>query len=363
MDRLSKDKIANLVSNIIDQDFGKSYGELGYLTGIKIEGSHVQLDMEVDGPIYWAVNHINQDCINALRPEYPSTTFNIVIKEKSIDNGGREVLPSVKNIICVASGKGGVGKSAVASNLAAAFKEKGCRVGILDGDIYGPSQPTMFGLSKAKLEAIQLPDGKTAAKPTEKYGIHVASMGFLMDSNQAAIVRGPMLAGYFSMLFEQIVWPDLDIMIFDLPPGTGDIQLTLTQKIPLTGAVVVTTPQEIALADVRRSISMFRKVDVEVFGVVENMSYFSPPDMPDKKYAIFGEGGGERIVKEMKTDLIGQLPIVMKMREANDGGMPMVIKYPDTEQADIFRQIASKIASKIRLYNNKISEKELTIEI
>ncbi|MER3329264.1 MAG: Mrp/NBP35 family ATP-binding protein, partial [Candidatus Kapaibacterium sp.] len=242
---------------------------------------------------------------------------------------------------------------------AAALSKKGARVGIIDADIYGPSQPTMFGLKNAQMESVKMPDGKVKARPSTKYGIQIASMGFLMKQEDAAIVRGPMLAGYFSMLFEQIVWGNLDFLIFDLPPGTGDVQLTLTQKIPLTGAVTVTTPQEIALADVRRSIAMFNKVNVENIGIIENMSWFSPPDH-DEKYYIFGKDGGKMISEETNVDLLGQVPLSIQMREGNDGGMPEVLRDEDSEQSKELIAITDKIVSKIRKINY---DKSLTPEV
>lgn len=354
---LEQQKIKDLLSDINDPHTGRTLGEMGSIQKIEIHSDKkVTVKLTADGPVYWIAEYYNQEAIKRLRPLSSSTEFEIIVAEKpkeGIDK--RSYLPNVKNIIAVASGKGGVGKSAVSSNIAAALAAKGASVGILDGDIYGPSQPTMFGLANAKLEAVVMPDGSTKARPTKKYGIKVASMGFMMEKDQAAILRGPMLAGYFSMLFEQLEWGPLDFLVFDLPPGTGDIQLTLTQKIPLTGAVVVTTPQEIAVADVRRSISMFRKVDVPVLGVVENMSWFSPPGREDEKYPIFGEGGGQRVADEMGTELLGQLPIDMEMRQMGDGGMPITVRDKNHPQSKRFLEIADGIAGKIRQLNHKAS--------
>jgi len=355
MNMLEESLIVEKLADIKDPHTGRTLSEMGSIQKIEIESEKkVTIKITADGPVYWIAEYYNKSIIERLRPMSPATEFEIIIAEKpkeGIDK--RSYLPNVKNIIAVASGKGGVGKSAVSANLAAALAEKGASVGILDGDIYGPSQPTMFGLANAKLEAVVMPDGSTKARPTEKYGIKVASMGFMMEKEQAAILRGPMLAGYFSMLFEQLEWGPLDFLIFDLPPGTGDIQLTLTQKIPLTGAVVVTTPQEIALADVRRSISMFRKVNVDVVGVIENMSWFSPPNKPDERYHIFGEGGGQRVADEMSTELLGQIPLDMDMRQMGDSGMPIVVRDSNSPQAQKFIRIADSIAGKIRAINHK----------
>jgi len=354
-------KVRNIINSVKDPDIGISLKDLDSIDKIEIIDENsakevVKIVLKLIQPIYWVARPINNLIINELRKEFPNTKFEILVTEKAQDFNSRPVLPGIKNIIAVASGKGGVGKSSVAANIAASLSSMGANVGILDGDITGPSQPTMFDLEGNKMQAVQFEDGTTKAIPTLKHGVNVASMGFILEQQEAAIVRGPMLAGYFSMLFEQIHWGNLDFLIFDLPPGTGDIQLTLTQKIPLTGAVVITTPQEISVADVRRSITMFDKVDVDVLGVIENMSYFVPPDMPDKKYFIFGEGGGESVSKEMNVDFLGQIPLSMDMREANDGGEPLVIKYPESKQADQINKITNNIVSKIRLKNKELME-------
>lgn len=360
---IKSDELRSIIENVNDPDLGISIGQLNAIDRISIENDRVEIKLKLIQPIYWTVESINNELIKELRKVYPNTKFEILITEEEFDTSEREVLPNVKNLIAVSSGKGGVGKSSIASNIAAALSKKGARVGILDADIYGPSQPTMFGLKNAQMESVKMPDGKVMARPTTKYGIQIASMGFLMQQNDAAIVRGPMLAGYFSMLFEQIVWGNLDFLIFDLPPGTGDIQLTLTQKIPLTGAVTITTPQEIALADVRRSIAMFRKVNVENIGIIENMSWFSPPGS-DEKYYIFGKDGGKIISEETNVELLGQVPLSQQMREGNDGGMPEVLRDENSEQSKEIIKITDKIVSKVRKINfEKTSTPEVEINI
>lgn len=359
---LQKD-ILDSISSIKDPDLGVSLSELDAIDKIEISEDSVQIKLKLVQPIYWVVNRINDLLISELRKLDSKVKFEILITEQPFNTQDRDVLPGIKNLIAISSGKGGVGKSSIASNIAAALSKKGARVGIIDADIYGPSQPTMFGLKNAQMESVQLPDGKVKARPSSKYGIQIASMGFLMKQEDAAIVRGPMLAGYFSMLFEQIVWGNLDFLIFDLPPGTGDIQLTLTQKIPLTGAVTVTTPQEIALADVRRSIAMFNKVNVENIGIVENMSWFSP-EGTDEKHYIFGQDGGKLISDEMNVELLGQVPLSIKMREGNDGGMPEVLRDEDSIQSKELISITDKIVSKVRLINyekSKTPEVEINI--
>jgi len=357
-------RIRSTIENVVDADLSKNLGELDAIKSIKIDGKRVEIKIELVQPIYVAAKDVTEAVLQVLKAEFSDYTIEVIISEKPFAIPERNILPNVKNIIAVASGKGGVGKSSIAANLAAGLSKTGALVGILDGDVYGPSQPTMYGLANAKLEATQLPDGSVKAKPKDKFGVKVASMGFIMEPTQAAIVRGPMLAGYFSMLFEQIDWGALDFLVFDLPPGTGDIQLTLTQKIPLTGAVIVTTPQEISLADVRRSVAMFRKVNVDILGVVENMSYFVPPDMPDKKYYIFGEGGGQKIAEETGTKLLGQVPLDIAMREGNDGGVPVVIRDIDSPQSQKLMEVTSRVIAEVRRKNYEQQGAEsLSIEI
>jgi len=351
------------IGAIIDDDLEISLSEEQAIKDIKWEGDLLKIDLELVQPIHWSVESIFSKCQELMKNEYPGTDYQFNIIEQKVDNSNRKFLKGVKNIIVVASGKGGVGKSAISSNLAAALSLKDAKVGILDGDIYGPSQPTMFDLKDAQIFAQEMPDGSTVALPNEKYGIKVASMGMVMQQNEAAIVRGPMLAGYFSMLFEQIEWGDLDFLVFDLPPGTGDIQLTLTQKIPITGAVIVTTPQEIAVADVRRSIAMFNRVNVDIIGVIENMSYFIPPDMPDKKYFIFGEGGGEKIAAEYKVNFLGKVPLSIQMRENNDGGKPIVLADENNPQSLVLKEITEKIAKETRKLNWKNRDTKVEISL
>ncbi len=352
---ISQIDIRSAINNVIDPDLGKSLAELNAIDIINIEDNiddaFIEIKLKLPQPVHYVKDKIISECSGLLKEIAEGRELRISVSGNPQGTSDRTILPTVKNIIAVASGKGGVGKSSISSNIAAALSLSGASVGILDGDVYGPSQPTMFGLKDAKLEAVQNADGETIAKPVTKYGIKVASMGFVMQQQEAAIVRGPMLAGYFSMLFEQLDWGDLDYLIFDLPPGTGDIQLTLTQKIPLTGAVIVTTPQEISVADVRRSISMFRKVNVDILGIVENMSYFSPPDMPDRKYYVFGEGGGKRIANESNVPLLAEVPLNMEMRDGNDNGMPFVLKNPDSVQGKILISLTSNIVARVRRIN------------
>lgn len=362
--QLTKDNIIIELGTIQDPDLNLSLNELNAIKSVNLTDTAVQVSVELYQPIQWVYSDVKSAIKNKLNEIAPNHIHEIFIQEKDTPNAGKNMLSGIKNIIAVSSGKGGVGKSSIASNLAAGLSLSGAKVGIIDGDVYGPSQPTMFGVTGEQLMITQLPDGTQAALPIEQFGIKIASMGFIINRDEAAIVRGPMLAGYFSMLFEQVYWENLDFLVFDLPPGTGDIQLTLTQKIPLTGAVIVTTPQEISLADVRRSITMFNKVKVDVIGIVENMSYFIPEDMPDKKYYIFGEGGGKRIAEEFGVELLGQVPLNMAMREGNDGGMPIILSNADSHQKEVLKDITKNIVKGIRKLNyEKYKVSSPTIEI
>ncbi|MDW7746381.1 MAG: iron-sulfur cluster carrier protein ApbC [Halomonas sp.] len=256
----------------------------------------------------------------------------------------RVVIEGVKHIVAVASGKGGVGKSTVTVNLALAMAAEGYRVGILDADIYGPSQAQMLGVGEGVRPESA---GENRFKPLEAHGIQAMSMAFLVDIREPMVWRGPMVAGAFQQMLTQTVWDDLDCLFIDMPPGTGDIQLTLAQKVPVDGAVIVTTPQDIALLDARKGIEMFRKVNVPVLGVVENMSLHICSNCGHSE-PIFGEGGGERIAQEYETQVLGRLPLTLSIREQVDGGRPTVVAEPDGEVTATFRDMARQVAEQIR---------------
>jgi ATP-binding protein involved in chromosome partitioning len=352
------------LANVIDTDFQRSLAETGALHDVRVDGNSVQVFLELVQPIHWVAREINSACSAAIAQRYPQAEVEIFVRERGLPDAVRsKSLAGVRNLIAVASGKGGVGKSSVAANLAIVMAQKGASVGLLDADIYGPSQPTMYGMAGEGMKAEKTEDGKIIGYPNEKYGVKIASIGFVMQRDQAAILRGPMLAGYFTTLVDQMQWGDLDFLVFDLPPGTGDIQLTLTQKIPLTGAVVVTTPQEIALADVRRSIQMFRKVNVEVLGVVENMSFFVPPDNLDRRYYIFGRGGGTAVAKEFDVPFLGEIPIDASVREGSDNGFPVALNPDAGAVYDAFQSVASNIVSQVRKRNAAHTSSPVTITI
>jgi len=258
-------------------------------------------------------------------------------------------LKDVKNIIAVASGKGGVGKSTTAVNLAVALAQSGAKVGLLDADIYGPSVPRMLGLSGKKPE-VNMDDKQFY--PLQNFGVKTMSMGFLIDEEQAMVWRGPMVAGAVAQLLSDVKWQELDFLIVDMPPGTGDAQLTLSQKVKLAGAVVVTTPQDIALLDCRKGIEMFNKVHVPTLGIVENMSQFICPHCGESS-AIFSEGGAERLSQEFKTEVIAQVPLDMQIRKDGDDGTPIVAAHPDSALAGIYRELAETVKSKVETLNRR----------
>lgn len=362
MSNLNKDLIIEKIGPISDPDLGYTLTALNAIKNINFNNNTVKIDIELIPPTNWIADQIELECLQRLS-ELQDYNFEINIIDAPTKQIPKQSLRDVKFIIAVASGKGGVGKSAIAANIAAAIAQKGVSTGLLDADIYGPSQPTMWGMKNSHLPAEER-DGKTIVYPAEKYGIKIASMGFLMQEDEAAIVRGPILASYLQMLIEQIEWGDLDFLIFDLPPGTGDIQLTLTQKVPLTGSVIVTTPQEIAVVDVRRSIKMFEKVKVPVLGVIENMSYFVPQDMPNKKYYIFGKGGGKRIAEESRVRFLGEVPLLEQFRESNDNGLPFVLNSEAGVYGEEINRVVENIIQEIRRVNYEANKKsDLVIEI
>lgn len=269
------------------------------------------------------------------------------------------VLAGVKHVIAVASGKGGVGKSTVAANLAVALSQTGSRVGLLDTDIYGPSVPTMFGVTER-------PNVTTQKKlvPIEKHGVHLVSMGFLVDPDQAMIWRGPMVTSAVKQFMQEVAWGELDYLILDLPPGTGDIQLTIVQTVPLTGAVIVSTPQAVALDDVRKGVAMFQKVNVPVLGVVENMAYFVPDDQPEKKYYIFGKHGARQLAQTLGVPFLGEVPLREQIRQTSDAGTPVVASDPASAPAIGLKEIANRVHQSLATIDSNTSPaKKIDIKI
>ena len=355
--KISDEQIIEALKHVDDPDLKKDLVSLNMIRNIKIEGNKVSFDLVLTTPACPLKGVMEKDCIDAIH-QYVSDDLAVEVKMESIVSTRRKdseaMLKGVKNIIAVASGKGGVGKSTVAANLAIALAKTGASVGLLDADIYGPSVPIMFDLENAKPLGKDV-DGKTKIIPIEKYGIKLLSIGFFVDPQQALIWRGAMATNALNQLINDTDWGDIDYFIVDLPPGTGDIHLTLVQTLPVTGAVIVSTPQEVALADARKAFSMFaqKEINVPILGLVENMSYFTPEELPDNKYYIFGKEGGKKLASESNVVLLGQIPLVQGIRESGDKGTPIAMDEKSII-GTAFMELAQNVAQQIAIRNSSL---------
>ncbi len=341
---LTVETVRDALSQVIDPNTTKDLVSSKSVKNIKVDGGNVALDIELGYPANSQIDLIRNAVINALRALDGVANVSVNVQVKIVAHSvqrGVKLLANVRNIIAVASGKGGVGKSTTAANLALALSAEGARVGLLDADIYGPSQPMMMGIT-GKPESF---DGKTM-EPLISHGVQVASIGFMIDPDQPMVWRGPIVTQALQQLLEQTNWKDLDYLIVDMPPGTGDIQLTLSQKVPVTGAVIVTTPQDIALLDARKGLKMFEKVGIPILGIVENMSMHICSQCGHAE-PIFGQGGGEKMCADFGVDFLGALPLTMSIREQADSGKPTVVADPEGQVAQIYKQIARRVAVKV----------------
>lgn len=348
------------LSSVLDPHTGKDFVSTRALRNLQITGGDVAFDVELGYPAKSLVPELRRQLVAAAKGVAGVDNVSVNITTKVIAHAvqrGVQLLPQVKNIIAVASGKGGVGKSTTAANLALALAAEGASVGVLDADIYGPSQPMMLGINRRP----ESDDGKTM-EPLENYGVQVMSIGFLVDQDEAMIWRGPMATQALEQLLRQTNWKDLDYLIIDMPPGTGDIQLTLSQRVPLTGAVVVTTPQDIALIDARRGIRMFEKVGVPILGLVENMAMHVCSQCGHVEH-IFGANGGRKMAADYGIDHLGALPLSLDIREQTDAGKPTVVSDPEGEIAAIYKRIARQVAVKIAARSKDYSSKFPTITV
>ena len=348
------------LSSVLDPHTGKDFVSTRALRNLQITGGDVAFDVDLGYPAKSLVPELRRQFIAAAKAVAGVENVSVNINTKVIAHAvqrGVQLLPQVKNIIAVASGKGGVGKSTTAANLALALAAEGARVGVLDADIYGPSQPMMLGISRRP----ESEDGKTM-EPLENYGVQVMSIGFLVDQDEAMIWRGPMATQALEQLLRQTNWKDLDYLIIDMPPGTGDIQLTLSQRVPMTGAVIVTTPQDIALLDAKKGIKMFEKVGVPILGIVENMAVHVCSNCGHVEH-IFGADGGKKMAADYGMDYLGALPLDMHIRLQADSGKPSVVADPDGEVAQIYKKVARDVAVKIAQQAKDFSSKFPTISI
>jgi len=341
---LTIEQVTEALRSVIDPNTGRDLVSSRSARNIRVDGGDISLEVELGYPGKSQIEPIRQLVIGALRQLPGAGNVSVAVTMKIVAHAvqrGVKLLPGVKNVIAVASGKGGVGKSTTAVNLALALSAEGARVGMLDADIYGPSLPMMLGISGRP----ESTDGQTMA-PLEGHGIQANSIGFLIEQDNPMVWRGPMVTSALEQLLRQTNWNDLDYLIVDMPPGTGDIQLTLSQKVPVTGAVIVTTPQDIALLDAKKGLKMFEKVGIPILGVVENMAVYCCPNCGHVEH-IFGAGGGERMSAEYHVDMLGSLPLNLSIREQADAGRPTVVADPDSPIAAIYREVARKVAIKV----------------
>lgn len=349
MSNITKTQIEMALSHVNDPDLGQSLIALGMIENIEIEDLKVKFDLVLTTPACPMKKMMSDDCVNAIH-EYVDRNAEVEInltsrQPKPFDKN--EFLPTVKNVIAVASGKGGVGKSTVAANLAISLAKTGAKVALVDADIYGPSIPIMFDVQDEQIYGMEK-DGKTFMLPIEKYGIKLMSIGFFVDTDKAMVWRGPMASSTLKQLIGETWWDEIDYMVVDMPPGTGDIQLTIAQTLPVTGAIIVSTPQQVALADVVRGVEMFQQegINIPVLGFVENMAYFTPAELPNNKYYIFGKEGCSKLAQQMNIPLLSEIPLVQSIAESGDKGNPISLAY-GTPESMAFATLAENTVKEI----------------
>ncbi|MCB0718142.1 MAG: Mrp/NBP35 family ATP-binding protein [Bacteroidetes bacterium] len=357
MSSITPEAVLDALRTVIDPAEGKDVVRLGCVRDLSVAGNAISFRLVLEDPGGAFAQIAERMCKQAVRNAVgPEAGIRIEMDNEMIGLGDVDVVKDQRagmqpigatNVIGVASGKGGVGKSTVAVNLAVSLAAAGYDVGLLDADIYGPSIPTMFGVEG---ERPRVNDNRKLV-PIERHGVKLVSMGFLVEPEKAVVWRGPMVSSAIKQFLGDTDWHGLDYLVIDFPPGTGDIQLTLVQSIPITGAVVVSTPQKVALADARKAVAMFEQVNVPVLGIVENMAWFTPDELPDKRYYLFGKGGASALATELDVPLLAELPIEPKLMEASDSGSPYVSELPDSETSKIFSVAARQVARKIDLIN------------
>ncbi len=361
---MTQEQVLAALRNVQDPDLKKDLVTLGMISEIAISDNKIAFKVTLTTPACPLKELIKKDCVNAIKSAFgENITVDITMDANvtSHRNSAINVLPSVKNIICVASGKGGVGKSTVSVNLALALAKQGAQVGIIDADIHGPSIPTMLGI-RGKRPEVRMIKEKHYIVPLEVEGIKVLSIGLLVDDRQAIVWRGAMVSSALKQFVTDCIWGKLDYLIIDTPPGTGDVHLTMIQTVNVTSAVIVTTPQEVAIADARKALSMFRldTINVPILGIVENMAYFTPAELPNNKYYLFGEGGGKKLAEEYELPLLAEVPLVQSVREGGDSGKPIMMTDDIQNPAyKAFEDLAINVAQQIAIVNAKKAEKAL----
>ncbi len=366
---IHKEEVKSALSQVLHPTYNKDLITLDLVQDLVTQDKYIAFTLELPKKDDSLASKLKKDCEEAVKKFIdPEAVVDITVginisKQRELEGDDQNrseqqqkeqpILPGVKNVIAVASGKGGVGKSTIAANLAVSIAQTGAKVGLLDTDIYGPSIPTMFGVSER-------PNITTQKKlvPIEKHGVHLVSMGFLVDTDQAMIWRGPMVTSAVKQFMQEVEWGELDYLILDLPPGTGDIQLTIVQTVPLTGAVVVSTPQNVALDDARKGVAMFGKVNVPVLGIIENMAYFVPEDMPEKKYYIFGKHGARNLAKKLEVPFLGEVPLRDNVRKTSDSGTPIVADDPTSASGICLKEIGNRVLQTLAIRNKEQGETE-----
>ena len=346
MSQLSEEIVLNSLKQIIDPDLRKDIVTLGFIRDLQINGGDVAFRIVLTTPACPVKEEMETAAIQLVGALEGVTNVNVTMDAEVPQGRGvanNVAIPGVKNIIAVSSGKGGVGKSTVAVNLSVALAADGAKVGLMDADVYGPNVPMMLGTGYDQPE---IANGQLV--PIEAHGIKMISMAVLVPPDKPMILRGPMLHGVVRQFLSDVNWGELDYLIVDMPPGTGDVQLSLAQLVPVQGAVLVTTPQEVSLSDVRRAVKMFETVNVPVLGVIENMSYFIAPDTGNR-YEIFGRGGGQKLCAEYNLNFLGEVPMGMEVREGGDKGVPVVVSFPDSPQSAAFRHVAEEVARQVSI--------------
>jgi len=360
---MTKEKVLAALSNVEEPDLGKDLVTLNMIRDIEIDGNNVSFTLVLTTPACPMKDMMQTACTNAIKllvNKEAVVKVNFTSNTTTKRTDAKTILPNVKNIIAVVSGKGGVGKSTVAANLALALSQGGAKVGLMDADIYGPSVPIMFGVRGERPMMIDVGAAKPMIAPLERYGLKLISIGFLVDEKNAVVWRGPMASSAIKQFVTDVFWDELDYLVVDMPPGTGDIHLTLMQTVPVTGAVIVTTPQDVALADAKKGIAMFgqAQLNVPIIGLVENMSYFTPAELPDNKYYIFGKDGGKRLADEYDLPFLGQIPLVQTIREGGDQGVPIMMS-DDLITKKAFESFAGHVVRSIAMRNANMSAEKI----